>query len=112
MMVLNGKAIKREHIMKQKGESKMKILYFAELKELLNRSTETIHLDTTITVQEFESYLLKRHRELKSKNFKLLLMKNSSDKMIWSNQEIQLRSFHRSVGVDQDESNYFSRWRI
>ena len=37
----------------------MKILYFAELKELLNRSTETIHLDTTLTVQEFESYLLK-----------------------------------------------------
>ena len=112
MMVLNGKAIKREHIMKQKRESKMKILYFAELKELLNRSTETIHLDTTLTVQEFESYLLKHHRELKSKNFKLPLMKNSSDKMIWSNQEIQLRSFHRSVGVDQDESNYFSRWRI
>ena len=77
----------------------MKILYFAELKELLNRSTETIHLDTTLTVQEFESYLLKHHRELKSKNFKLPLMKNSSDKMIWSNQEIQLRSFHRSVGL-------------
>lgn len=38
----------------------MKILYFAELKELLNRSTETIHLDTTLTVQEFESYLLKQ----------------------------------------------------
>ena len=56
--------------MKQKGESKMKILYFAELKELLNRSTETIHLDTTLTVQEFESYLLKHHSELKSKNFK------------------------------------------
>ena len=59
MMDLNGKAIKREHIMKQKRESKMKILYFAELKELLNQSTETIHLDTTLTVQEFESYLLK-----------------------------------------------------
>ena len=44
----------------------MKILYFAELKELLNRSTETIRLDTTLTVQEFESYLLKRHRELLS----------------------------------------------
>ena len=42
-----------------KRESKMKILYFAELKELLNQSTETIHLDTTLTVQEFESYLLK-----------------------------------------------------
>ena len=82
-----------------KRESKMKILYFAELKELLNRSTETIRLDTTLTVQEFESYLLKRHRELKSKNFKLPLMKNSSDRMIWSNQEIQLRSFHRSVGL-------------
>ena len=68
--------------MKQKGESKMKILYFAELKELLNQSTETIHLDTTLTVQEFESYLLKHHSELKSKNFKLLLMKNSSDRMI------------------------------
>ena len=53
-----------------KRESKMKILYFAELKELLNRSTETIHLDTTLTVQEFESYLLKHHSELKSKNFK------------------------------------------
>ena len=63
-----------------KGESKMKILY--ELKELLNQSTETIHLDTTLTVQEFESYLLKHHSELKSKNFKLLLMKNSSDRMI------------------------------
>ena len=49
----------------------MKILYFAELKELLNRSTETIHLDTTLTVQEFESYLLKRHRELKSKKFQI-----------------------------------------
>lgn len=65
-----------------KRESKMKILYFAELKELLNQSTETIHLDTTLTVQEFESYLLKHHSELKSKNFKLLLMKNSSDRMI------------------------------
>ena len=52
-----------------KRESKMKILYFAELKELLNR--ETIHLDTTLTVQEFESYLLKRHRELKSKKFQI-----------------------------------------
>ncbi|MDU5911989.1 MAG: MoaD/ThiS family protein, partial [Staphylococcus epidermidis] len=49
----------------------MKILYFAELKELFNRSTETIHLDTTLTVQEFESYLLKRHRELKSKKFQI-----------------------------------------
>ena len=29
----------------------MKILYFAELRELLNQSTETIHLDTTLTVQ-------------------------------------------------------------
>lgn len=61
----------REHIMKQKRESKMKILYFAELKELLNRSTETIHLDTTLTVQEFESYLLKHHSELKSKKFQI-----------------------------------------
>lgn len=70
-MDLNGKAIKREHIMKQKGESKMKILYFAELRELLNQSTETIHLDTTLTVQEFESYLLKHHSELKSKKFQI-----------------------------------------
>ena len=54
-----------------KRESKMKILYFAELKELLNRSTETIHLDTTLTVQEFESYLLKHHSELKSKKFQI-----------------------------------------
>ena len=66
MMVLNGKVIKGTYN-EAKRESKMKILYFAELKELLNRSTETIHLDTTLTVQEFESYLLKRHRELKSK---------------------------------------------
>ena len=43
---------------------------FCRVKELLNRSTETIHLDTTLTVQEFESYLLKHHSELKSKNFK------------------------------------------
>ena len=49
----------------------MKILYFAELRELLNQSTETIHLDTTLTVQEFESYLLKHHSELKSKKFQI-----------------------------------------
>ena len=52
--------------MKQKGKQDENFI-FCKLKELLNRSTETIHLDTTLTVQEFESYLLKHHSELKSK---------------------------------------------
>lgn len=49
----------------------MKVLYFAELKEILNQSSEEIDTQKTMTVQEFEAYLLEQHPEIENKNFKL-----------------------------------------
>ena len=41
-MVKSGKATKRVPIKKRRGENIMKVLYFAELKEILNQSSEEI----------------------------------------------------------------------
>ena len=49
----------------------MKVLYFAELKEILNQSSEEIDTQKTMTVQEFEAYLLEQHPEIENKKFQV-----------------------------------------
>lgn len=49
----------------------MKVLYFAELKEILNQSSEEIDTQKTMTVQEFEAYLFELHPEIANKKFQV-----------------------------------------
>lgn len=49
----------------------MKVLYFAELKEMLNQSSEEIVTQNEMTVQEFEVYLFERHPEISNKKFQV-----------------------------------------
>ena len=60
----------------------MKVLYFAEIKEVLDKSSEDIDLSYDITVDEFVSDLFERYPSINSKSFKLRLMKNLSKVMI------------------------------
>ncbi|CQD26794.1 molybdopterin synthase (small subunit) [Staphylococcus capitis] len=55
----------------EEGENIMKVLYFAELKEILNQSSEEIDTQKTMTVQEFEAYLFEQHPEIESKKFQV-----------------------------------------
>ena len=57
-MVQNGKAIKKAHIKKRREVNNVRVLYFAELKEILNQSSEEIDIKKEMTVQEFEAHLL------------------------------------------------------
>lgn len=75
-MVQNGKAIKKAHIKKRREVNNVRVLYFAELKEILNQSSEEIDIKKEMTVQEFEAHLLINIQKLMIKNFKLQLMRN------------------------------------
>ncbi|BCU52970.1 sulfur-carrier protein [Staphylococcus auricularis] len=49
----------------------MKVLYFAELKELLQMESETINLSYDITVDQFKTDLFERHPEISQKHFQV-----------------------------------------
>ncbi len=51
----------------------MKVLYFAELKEILNQSAEEFNIYKDITVEDFEVFLFQQHSELSSKTFQIAL---------------------------------------
>ncbi|GAB1613298.1 MULTISPECIES: molybdopterin converting factor subunit 1 [Mammaliicoccus] len=49
----------------------MKVLYFAHLKELLNKKEEQITLNKTYSVLEFKQYLFENYPELKGEIFQI-----------------------------------------
>ncbi|CPO21108.1 putative molybdopterin-synthase small subunit [Staphylococcus aureus] len=49
----------------------MKVLYFAHLKEILNKKEEQIELDNKYSVLEFRQYLFERHPELSDEIFQI-----------------------------------------
>ena len=49
----------------------MIILYFAELKEILAKQTETIDLSYDITVDDFTKDLFERYPQIKDKQFQI-----------------------------------------
>lgn len=48
----------KAHIKKRREVNNVRVLYFAELKEILNQSSEEIDIKKEMTVQEFEAHLL------------------------------------------------------
>nr|WP_249664802.1 molybdopterin converting factor subunit 1 [Staphylococcus caprae] len=70
-MVQNGKAIKKAHIKKRREVNNVRVLYFAELKEILNQSSEEIDIKKEMTVQEFEAHLFNQHPEIDDKKFQI-----------------------------------------
>ncbi|AQM41383.1 MULTISPECIES: molybdopterin converting factor subunit 1 [Staphylococcus] len=51
----------------------MKVLYFAEIKEVLDKSSEDIDLSYDITVDEFVSDLFERYPSINSKKFQIAI---------------------------------------
>lgn len=49
----------------------MKVLYFAEIKEILQTDSETIDINESINVDAFKQNLFERHPSIKSKSFRL-----------------------------------------
>ena len=67
----SGKGIKKVAMMKALGGSKMKVLYFAELKDIINQQSESIDLSDRVRVADFKDLLLQRHPELTHKQFQI-----------------------------------------
>ena len=55
------------------GGKIMKVLYFAEIKEVLDKSSEDIDLSYDITVDEFVSDLFERYPSINSKKFQIAI---------------------------------------
>ncbi|MGW7997705.1 molybdopterin converting factor subunit 1 [Staphylococcus xylosus] len=49
----------------------MKLLYFAEIKDILEKTSEEIDLSYDITVDEFLTDLFKRYPQIKDKQFQI-----------------------------------------
>ncbi|MCS4486013.1 molybdopterin converting factor subunit 1 [Staphylococcus americanisciuri] len=49
----------------------MKILYFAEIKEKLNRAEDTLHFDYEITVAELKKHLYGTYPVIQGKSFQV-----------------------------------------
>ncbi|CCE59923.1 TPA: molybdopterin converting factor subunit 1 [Staphylococcus argenteus] len=49
----------------------MKVLYFAEIKEILKKGQEDIVLEKAVTVQQFESFLFERYPQINNKKFQV-----------------------------------------
>lgn len=49
----------------------MKVLYFAEIKEILKKAQEDIVLEKAVTVQQFESFLFERYPQINNKKFQV-----------------------------------------
>ena len=61
-------------IMKKRrgGIREMKVLYFAEIKDILQKAQEDIVLEQALSVQQFEDLLFERYPQINNKSFKLL----------------------------------------
>ncbi len=67
-MVQNGKGIKRELYEEAKRRNReMKVLYFAEIKDILQKAQEDIVLEQALTVQQFEDLLFERYPQINNK---------------------------------------------
>ncbi|EHJ09022.1 molybdopterin converting factor subunit 1 [Staphylococcus simiae] len=49
----------------------MKILYFAEIKELIQKAEENITFEQAVSVQQFENYLFERYPQIDNKKFQV-----------------------------------------
>ncbi|WP_436939263.1 molybdopterin converting factor subunit 1 [Staphylococcus xylosus] len=49
----------------------MKLLYFAEIKDILEKTSEEIYLSYDITVDEFLTDLFERYPQIKDKQFQI-----------------------------------------
>lgn len=49
----------------------MKILYFAEIKDILQKAQEDIVLEQALTVQQFEDLLFERYPQINNKKFQV-----------------------------------------
>lgn len=54
----------------------MKVLYFAEIKELVNRSEDVFHFDYAVPVADLTTLLYQTYPVIQGKNFKLQSMKS------------------------------------
>ena len=82
-MVQLGKVINVGITKMPKGRVKIvKVLYFAEVKEILNMSNEYIDILEPKTVKEIRQLLNQYHPELMDKNSKLQSMKNLRKKTV------------------------------
>lgn len=49
----------------------MKVLYFAEIKDILQKAQEDIVLEQALTVQQFENLLFERYPQINNKKFQV-----------------------------------------
>lgn len=49
----------------------MKVLYFAEIKDILQKAQEDIVLEQALTVQQFEILLFERYPQINNKKFQV-----------------------------------------
>ena len=70
--VQSGKDIKEvATIQLLKERTNVKVLYFAEIKEILQTDSETIDINESINVDAFKQNLFERHPSIKSKKFQV-----------------------------------------
>ena len=85
----------------------MKVLYFAEIKEILQTDSETIDINESINVDAFKQNLFERHPSIKSKKFQVAV----NEEFVQDEDIIQPTDTVALIPpVSGDESNYFSRW--
>lgn len=70
----------------------MKILYFAEIKEVLGKSSEDIDLSYDITVDEFVTDLFERYPNINNKKFQIAVNEEfvKGDDIVTSNDTVAL----------------------
>lgn len=54
----------------------MKVLYFAEIKDILQKAQEDIVLEQALTVQQFEDLLFERYPQINNKKFQVAVNEN------------------------------------
>ena len=70
----------------------MKVLYFAEIKEVLGKSSEDIDLSYDITVDEFVTDLSERYPNINNKKFQIAVNEEfvKGDDIVTSNDTVAL----------------------
>ncbi|SCS72457.1 molybdopterin converting factor subunit 1 [Staphylococcus caeli] len=70
----------------------MKVLYFAELKEILNVQSEEININSEITVDAFKQTLVERYPQIAEKQFQIAVNEEfvQSDAIIQPNDIVAL----------------------
>ncbi len=67
-----ARASKRELRRSEEGGIReMKVLYFAEIKDILQKAQEDIVLEQALTVQQFEDLLFERYPQINNKKFQV-----------------------------------------